>query len=133
MGQPSISASCLCCRAKWRKQSRGSQTASLGQSASARNTRPHTGLEGLACAAASQGRSEDAVRLYGAAEKLRKDIRVPRTVEEDQLYSKYIEQAKHEIGLEKWANLMIEAEMSPLSPVLTELVKDALRLSGAHG
>ena len=91
------------------------------------------GLEGLACAAASQGRNDDAVRLYGAAEKLRKDIRVPRTTGEDQLYSKYIEQAKYEIGLEKWANLMIEAEMSPLSPVLTGLVKDALRSSAAHG
>ncbi|CAN5590046.1 hypothetical protein BH18ACT16_BH18ACT16_10930 [soil metagenome] len=91
------------------------------------------GLEGLACAAASHGRSTDAVRLYGAAEKLRKDIRVPRTTGEDQLYSKYIEQGKHEIGSEKWANLMIEAEMSPLSPVLTELVKDALRSSTAHG
>jgi len=91
------------------------------------------GLEGLACVAASHGRSTDAVRLYGAAENLRKDIRVPRTAGEDQLYSKFIEQAKHEIGFEKWANLMIEAEMSPLSPVLTELVKDALRSSAAHG
>ena len=91
------------------------------------------GLEGLACVAASHGRSTDAVRLYGAAEKLRKEIRVPRTTGEDQLYSKYIEQAKHEIGFEKWANLMSEAEMSPLSPVLTELVKGALRSSAAHG
>ena len=91
------------------------------------------GLEGLACAAASQGRSDDAARLYGAAEKLRKDIRVPRTAGENQLYIKYIEQAKREIGFEKWTNLMIEAESSPLSPMLAELVKEALRSSAAHG
>ena len=91
------------------------------------------GLEGLACAAVSQGRNDDAVRLYGAAEKLRKDIRVSRTAGEDRLYSKYIEQAKREIGFEKWTNLMIEAESNPLSPMLTELIKDALRSSAAHG
>ena len=91
------------------------------------------GLEGLACAAASQERNSDAVRLYGAADKLRQDIRVPRTAGEDRLYSKYIEQAKREIGFEKWTNFMIEAESSPLSPMLTELVKDVLRSSAAHG
>jgi tetratricopeptide (TPR) repeat protein len=90
------------------------------------------GLEGLACVAASHGRGTDAVRLYGAAEKLRKDIRVPRTTGEDQLYRRYIEQAERQIGFEKWKRIMIEAESSPLPPVLTELVKDALRSSTAH-
>jgi predicted ATPase/class 3 adenylate cyclase/Tfp pilus assembly protein PilF len=89
------------------------------------------GLEGLACAAVSQGRNDDAVRLYAVAEKLRKEIRVPRTTGEDQLYRQYIEQAKRQIGFKKWTNLMIEAESSPRSPMLTEL-KDMLRSSGAH-
>jgi tetratricopeptide (TPR) repeat protein len=80
------------------------------------------GVEGLACVAASQGRGSDAVRLFGAAERLRKDIGVPRTTGEDRLYRQYIEQAKHQIGSEKWTSILTEAESIPLSLMLTELV-----------
>ncbi|MCA1705882.1 MAG: tetratricopeptide repeat protein [Actinobacteria bacterium] len=83
------------------------------------------GLEGLACVAALQRRSFDAARLYGAAERLRKDIGVPRTTGEEQLYRKYVEQVQSQLGSEKWTSILTEAESIPLSLMLTELIRDA--------
>ena len=68
------------------------------------------GIEGLACAAASQGGSSDAARLFGRADALRKDMGVPRTRGEDELYAGYLDKARREIGLERWTRLTSQAE-----------------------
>ncbi|MGI8519160.1 MAG: hypothetical protein ACR2MC_00885 [Actinomycetota bacterium] len=91
------------------------------------------GLEGLACTAVSEKRYRDAARLYGAAEVLRNDIGVPRTSREGQLYRKYIEDARQRIGPEEWKSVLTEAGSGPLSPILAELVQDALKSSTARG
>jgi predicted ATPase/class 3 adenylate cyclase/Tfp pilus assembly protein PilF len=89
------------------------------------------GIEGLACAAVTQGRSSDAARLFGLAEALRKDMRVPRTRGEDELYAAYLDKARRELGLEEWTRLTSQAETGRDPLALPRLLAHQIALT-AH-
>jgi hypothetical protein len=55
-------------------------------------------LEGIACAVASLGRSERALRLFGAAQALREAIHSPRSPAEQAAVARYIDRARSAAG-----------------------------------
>jgi predicted ATPase/Tfp pilus assembly protein PilF len=86
-------------------------------------------IEGLACAAVTQGRSSDAARLFGLAEALRMEMGVPRTRGEDELYATYLDKARREIGPEEWTRLTSQAETDRDPLALRRLLADQIALA----
>jgi tetratricopeptide (TPR) repeat protein len=82
-------------------------------------------LEGLARVAAQQSEPEQAARLWGAAEALRKTIEAPMPPVERTAYERAVEEARRHAHEEAFASAWAEGYALPLEQVLAELLRTA--------
>jgi tetratricopeptide (TPR) repeat protein len=84
-----------------------------------------TVLEGLAGVAAGQGQAEQAARLFGAAEMIRRAIGVPRWPANEALYQRLISLTRHDLEEEHFAHAWEEGHAMTTEEVIAYALNQA--------
>jgi hypothetical protein len=82
-------------------------------------------LEGLAGVAAGQGRTEEAARLFGAAEVIRHTMGVPRWPANEALYQRHVSLTGQVLGEELFARAWEEGRAMTIEEVIAYALNQA--------
>jgi hypothetical protein len=77
-------------------------------------------IENLGGVAAYAGRSEQATRLFGAADKLRDDLNAPLPSGEKVAYDRYVNEAREALGEERFTSLWAEGRSMSVEEAMDE-------------